>query len=57
VAAQARLDEISGVRGTYYCGAYWRYGFHEDGVLSGERALARIASEAGHAQRALHRLG
>lgn len=34
VAAQARIDEISGVRNTYYCGAYWRYGFHEDGVVS-----------------------
>jgi predicted NAD/FAD-binding protein len=34
VAAQQRRDEISGVRRTYYCGAYWRYGFHEDGVQS-----------------------
>ena len=34
VAAQRRVDEISGPRHTYYCGAYWRYGFHEDGVVS-----------------------
>ena len=34
VAAQERIDEISGPRNTYYCGAYWRYGFHEDGVVS-----------------------
>ena len=34
VAAQARIDEVSGPRHTYYCGAYWRYGFHEDGAVS-----------------------
>jgi predicted NAD/FAD-binding protein len=34
VAAQKRIDEVSGPRHTYYCGAYWRYGFHEDGVVS-----------------------
>jgi predicted NAD/FAD-binding protein len=34
VAAQARIDEVSGPRNTFYCGAYWRYGFHEDGVVS-----------------------
>jgi predicted NAD/FAD-binding protein len=32
--AQSRWQEISGVRGTYYCGAYWGHGFHEDGVVS-----------------------
>ena len=34
VAAQRRHGEISGVRFTHYCGAYWGYGFHEDGVNS-----------------------
>ena len=39
VAAQKRRAEISGERGTYYCGAYWSYGFHEDGVKSALAAL------------------
>src|SRR5581483_8547582 len=39
VAAQARQGEINGVRRTYYCGAYWRFGFHEDGVVSALDAL------------------
>lgn len=39
VAAQARHREVNGARRTYYCGAYWRYGFHEDGVVTAMRAL------------------
>jgi predicted NAD/FAD-binding protein len=35
VAAQRRHAEISGVHGVSYCGAYWGYGFHEDGLQSG----------------------
>jgi predicted NAD/FAD-binding protein len=38
VGAQARWAEISGVRRTHYCGAYWGWGFHEDGVVSAQRA-------------------
>ena len=33
-AAQVRHAEISGVNRTGYAGAYWRNGFHEDGVAS-----------------------
>jgi len=39
VRAQGRHAEIDGVRGVHYCGAYWHYGFHEDGVQSARRVL------------------
>jgi uncharacterized protein len=39
VAAQARHQTISGLHSrTHYCGAYWGWGFHEDGVKSALRA-------------------
>jgi predicted NAD/FAD-binding protein len=34
LAARRRHEEINGVKRTYFCGAYWGYGFHEDGVNS-----------------------
>lgn len=34
IAAQSRWAAISGRRGVHFCGAYWGYGFHEDGVRS-----------------------
>jgi predicted NAD/FAD-binding protein len=40
MAAQQRWAEINGQNRSYFCGAYWGYGFHEDGVLSG-MAVAR----------------
>ena len=42
IAAQARWSEISGVRRTHYCGAYWGWGFHEDGADSALRAVSRL---------------
>jgi predicted NAD/FAD-binding protein len=34
VKARGRWQEISGLNNTHYCGAYWGYGFHEDGLRS-----------------------
>lgn len=56
IAAQRQWDVLNGRRRTYFCGAYWRYGFHEDGVVSGIRVarllgidevLCTVASTAG----------
>ena len=42
MTAQTRFDEIDGVNATHFCGAYWGYGFHEDGMASGLRVCERI---------------
>lgn len=42
LAAQRRHAEINGVNRTYYCGAYWGYGFHEDGVKSALTVCAAL---------------
>jgi predicted NAD/FAD-binding protein len=40
--AQARWSDVSGVRSTHYCGAYWGYGFHEDGLASAVRVAQTL---------------
>jgi predicted NAD/FAD-binding protein len=57
VAAQKRRPEINGVRRTYYCGAYWRYGFHEDGVNSAVDSLEEFHRRHRYAQPHLQRVG
>jgi predicted NAD/FAD-binding protein len=42
VAAQHRRAEVSGLHRTHYCGAYWGWGFHEDGVVSGLRVCEEL---------------
>ena len=34
LSARRKQDELNGKNRTYFCGAYWGYGFHEDGVNS-----------------------
>jgi predicted NAD/FAD-binding protein len=45
IRAQARWAEVSGVNRTHYCGAYWRYGFHEDGLHSALRVARALGVE------------
>ena len=44
VRAQARAQEISGHNRTHFCGAYWGWGFHEDGVVSALRVGSRFGA-------------
>ena len=45
IRAQARWTTISGVNRTHYCGAYWSYGFHEDGLNSALRVARTLGVE------------
>ncbi|MHC8360108.1 FAD-dependent oxidoreductase [Pseudomonas sp. PMCC200344] len=45
VAAQARWDELDGAQHTWFCGAYWASGFHEDGVVSALRVARSLGEE------------
>ena len=46
--AQARRDEINGHRRSWFCGAYWYNGFHEDGVRSALDVVNAIAAGEGN---------
>ena len=45
IRAQQRWREVSGVNRTHYCGAYWLYGFHEDGLNSALRVARALGVE------------
>ena len=45
VHSQARWSEISGINRTHFCGAYWFYGFHEDGLNSALRVARALGVE------------
>ena len=42
ISAQRRVEEISGRNRTHFAGAYWGWGFHEDGVVSAQRVASRF---------------
>jgi predicted NAD/FAD-binding protein len=44
LAAQEQWETINGVNKTWFCGAYWANGFHEDGVLSAVRVAEKLGS-------------
>jgi predicted NAD/FAD-binding protein len=56
VAAQLRQAEVNADR-TYFCGAYWRNGFHEDGVVSALNAIAHFEERQSRGELHLRRAG
>ncbi|MDJ0748934.1 MAG: FAD-dependent oxidoreductase [Woeseiaceae bacterium] len=56
VTVQMRQEELNCDR-TFYCGAYWRNGFHEDGVVSALAAVRHFEERHAHAERHLRRAG
>jgi predicted NAD/FAD-binding protein len=45
IKAQSRWSEINGIKNTWFCGAYWRNGFHEDGVWSALRVINELTKK------------
>ena len=43
--AQGLHDELTGANNTSFCGAYWGYGFHEDGVNSALAVCQKLKEE------------
>jgi predicted NAD/FAD-binding protein len=56
VAAQLRQAEVNADH-TFFCGAYWRNGFHEDGVVSALNAIAHFEERQSRAELHLRRAG
>ena len=51
IIAQDNHRLINGTGRTYYCGAYWRNGFHEDGVVSAINALSHFKQDLSNEQK------
>ena len=48
VKVQGQWNQIAGVKNTWFCGAYWANGFHEDGVVSALKVVESIGQNPQH---------
>lgn len=55
VSAQAYHSELNGLNRCFYAGAYWRNGFHEDGVVSALDTINDFKEALANAQQNLRR--
>ena len=42
IDAQDKIEDIQGKNGIWFCGAYQRYGFHEDGLMSALNVVEKL---------------
>lgn len=45
VSAQPQIADLQGINGLWFCGAYQRYGFHEDGLLSAVHIVQKMGGK------------
>ena len=55
--AQKQHSKLNGLNRCFYAGAYWRYGFHEDGVVSALDAITNFKEQLSYAQQDIRRAG
>ncbi|NVJ66792.1 MAG: FAD-dependent oxidoreductase [Gammaproteobacteria bacterium] len=46
IRAQQNKHLVQGKEHSYFCGAYWGWGFHEDGAISGKQAALELEKDA-----------
>ncbi len=57
IESQKKHSQLNGINRCFYAGAYWRYGFHEDGVVSALDTLNDFGECLQHEQQTLRRTG
>ena len=50
IEAQKKRHLLQGQLSSYFCGAYWGWGFHEDGARSGLEAAQKLLQDIGYAE-------
>ena len=50
IEAQKKKHWLQGRSSSYFCGAYWGWGFHEDGARSGLEAAQKLLQDIGYAE-------
>ena len=57
ISSQSKHSTLNGLNRCFYAGAYWRYGFHEDGVVSALNTINDFKEHIKHEQQTIRRAG